>query len=271
MIDVSQQNALRKRYNPDGSVTRCVQIHLLDILSQVDRVCRDSGIVYWIDSGTLLGAARHGGFIPWDDDLDICILQKDYRRFCQTMRDRLPSPCRLYDLSTVPGYGHRWPRIVDESVSITRRMSDGSTRNEKLWIDAFLMCNGSPGWVRRLDALYGRCFRRRHRILNDGRMKVLAGTVAYPFVSAAVSMSRLAGRVFCPDTFMHDYASGYYSVRKADEIFPLSEIEFEGKIFPAPADTDAYLRRIYGDYMTLPEEKDRETHDFMEIKINDDE
>lgn len=271
MLEMSLQEELRERYNPDGSVTRSVQMHLLDILIQVDSVCRANGIVYWIDSGTLLGAVRHGGFIPWDDDLDICILRKDYRRFRRCMRNGLPYPYILYDISTMKGYGHRWPRIVDESVSIIRRKPDGSIGDEKLWIDAFLMCNGSPGWVKRIDTLYGRCFRRRHRILNDGWLKVLVGTCVYPFISAVVSISRFAGRVLFPKTLMHDYASGYYSVRKKYEIFPLSEMEFEGKRFPAPADADAYLRRIYGDYMALPDESGRETHDFLEIKKNDNE
>ena len=62
------------RFNPEGSVLRLHQMKMLRILEFVDRVCRKHGIRYWLSSGTLLGAVRHGGFIPWDDDMDIEML-----------------------------------------------------------------------------------------------------------------------------------------------------------------------------------------------------
>ena len=92
MIDKKIQEQLRKQYNPDGSQLRTIQLCLLDILIEFDRVCRKNGISYWIDSGTLIGAARHGGFIPWDDDLDVCILRKDRKRVAQALTRDLREP-----------------------------------------------------------------------------------------------------------------------------------------------------------------------------------
>ena len=80
MIDESLHNKLRSEYNPDGSILRTVQLNLLDILIEFDRICRKHHIDYWLEYGTLLGAERHGGFIPWDDDLDVSILKKDKKR-----------------------------------------------------------------------------------------------------------------------------------------------------------------------------------------------
>ena len=71
------------RFNPEGSVLRLHQMKMLRILEFVDRVCRKHGIRYWLSSGTLLGAVRHGGFIPWDDDLDIEMLYRDYKRLME--------------------------------------------------------------------------------------------------------------------------------------------------------------------------------------------
>lgn len=68
---------LREKYNPDGSILRQHQLKMLDILIIIDRICKKHGIKYWISDGTLLGAVRHGGFIPWDDDLDIQMMRKE--------------------------------------------------------------------------------------------------------------------------------------------------------------------------------------------------
>ena len=66
------------------------QLKQLGILEVIDGICRKHGIDYWLEGGTLLGAVRHGGFIPWDDDIDIAMKQADLRRFCQVAPDELP-------------------------------------------------------------------------------------------------------------------------------------------------------------------------------------
>ena len=74
MITDTLQNELRERYNPDGSILRKQQLRMLEMLQYIDFVCKKHNIRYWLCSGTLLGAVRHGGFIPWDDDVDIEML-----------------------------------------------------------------------------------------------------------------------------------------------------------------------------------------------------
>ena len=71
MIDKKLQQDLRERFSPEGSMLRKQQLRMLEILLYIDKVCKEHGIRYWLSSGTLLGAVRHGGFIPWDDDLDV--------------------------------------------------------------------------------------------------------------------------------------------------------------------------------------------------------
>ena len=68
-------------YNGEGTPLRTAQKKMLEVLLEFDRVCKKNGLVYWIDFGTLLGAVRHGGFIPWDDDIDLSMPPEDYRRF----------------------------------------------------------------------------------------------------------------------------------------------------------------------------------------------
>ena len=73
-------NDLRARFNPDGSLLRCQQLRMLEMLEAFDDICRRHHIRYWLSSGTALGCARHQGFIPWDDDLDVEMLREDYVR-----------------------------------------------------------------------------------------------------------------------------------------------------------------------------------------------
>ena len=79
------------RYNPEGSTLRKAQLRMLDILVAIDKICRENNIKYWIDYGTLLGAVRHKGFIPWDDDIDICVLDEDYPKVREAMIRELPN------------------------------------------------------------------------------------------------------------------------------------------------------------------------------------
>ena len=73
-------------YNPEGSTLRRDQMEMLTVLNAFAEICKDNDIQWWLCSGTLLGAARHGGFIPWDDDIDVSMFPKDYRKLLKVMK-----------------------------------------------------------------------------------------------------------------------------------------------------------------------------------------
>ncbi len=73
--------SLKEKYNPEGSTLRKAQLRMLDMLKFIDSICKENDITYYLDCGNLLGAVRHQGFIPWDDDADIAMPLSDYRKF----------------------------------------------------------------------------------------------------------------------------------------------------------------------------------------------
>ena len=102
MISQVQHESLRAKYSPEGSLLRRQQERMLEILCEIDRICKKHGIRYWLSSGTLIGAARHGGFIPWDDDLDIEMMREDYDRLMMVFPGELPATMALQTHDTDP-------------------------------------------------------------------------------------------------------------------------------------------------------------------------
>lgn len=236
------------------SALREHQLRLLDLLVEFDSVCTRLGITWWIDSGTLLGAVRHGGFIPWDDDLDVCVLASDYRKIRKLLSAHLSSPY-AFDCSK-RGQTRLSPRFVDTGQSVLRHDPlTGAPREEKLWIDTFVLRPGSMRLKKAIDPLYGRCVRRINGSIRDGALKRIAAYMLFPVMWVAKELAIIIGKLFYRKNLLHDFGVPFYSVRRVEDIFPLGTISFEGKQFPAPADPDSYLRRIYGDYTKEPEDK----------------
>ena len=270
MIDSKIQQELRATFNPDGSILRSMQLSLLDILIEFDRICQANGVTYWIDSGTLLGAARHGGFIPWDDDLDVCILKKDHRKMKKALEKDLNAHFTFIDSNSWTGYTRRWGRVLNNRISVSRFVpkpdskDETMIRTENIWLDIFYETNGVPSTSRRVDKFYGRCFRRRYRQINDGKIKHFIGVLLFPVAQLTVALARVWGRIFHPNNLIHDFGTGFYTQRNVDETFPLGWIEFEGHMFPAPGRYEDYLKRLYGNWEALPEKK--ESHNIQEIR-----
>ncbi len=238
------------------------QLRLLALLKEFDHICKDNGITWWLDSGTLLGAVRHRGFIPWDDDLDVCILGKDYPKIRKILKEKCPEPF-FYDCSR-KGKTRLSPRFVDKS-QIVRRTDPrtGDVKEEPLWIDTFVLREGSLGIKKAIDPLYGKCLRRIYRGIEDGAVKRILAYIAFPALWVVVRLALLSGKIFHKGNLLHDYGVPFYSVRRSSDIFPLGTIRFEDAEFPAPADPDRYLRLIYGDYTVVPDDKDRKAHDIL--------
>ncbi len=245
MIEERIQQQLREKYNPDGSVLRNMQLQLLDILKEFDAICQKHHIPYWLDSGTLIGAVRHGGFVPWDDDVDVCVLKKDQKRIRQIMQQELGASLKYMDEKVDSTYPRKWARIV-------KTMDEGDAKSNIIWLDIFIMEYGNKTLSKIANQTYGKCYRRKNGLIKERGYKRVLSYCAYPFCWFLMQVLRLIGICFCRNTLIFDYGSVFSSIRKRDEIFPLSQMSFEDACFSVPQNWDSYLKRIYGDYMKLP-------------------
>lgn len=250
----------------------------LEIMDEIDRVCREHGLGYCLAYGSLLGAMRHGGFIPWDDDMDITMMRADYERFARNFRSWRSSErfdvldCRQ-DQSIFP-----FLKVVDTTTRVQENFTAKGIQNG-VWVDVFPL-DAVPHDPRRL-------FSRRNRL--DLLRNFI---VADPTVGSS-AVARLAKRIVCPFV-SHLDASKY--ARRIDEIgrqadidarasassnelmvadivaegtlsrifeeglFDPMEVAFEDRRYFAPLGYERLLELQYGDWRTPPAGDDRAVH-----------
>ena len=125
-------------YNGEGTTLRRIQLRLVDILVEIDKICRKHDINYWIDFGSLLGAVRHGGFIPWDDDIDVAMPTDDMHRFLEIAPKELPDFLFLQTRETEPNFRRTLRRVRDNnSLFITKNEDFTKEYHKGLYIDLF--------------------------------------------------------------------------------------------------------------------------------------
>ena len=249
MIEQKLQRELRERFNPDGSLLRKQQLRMLDILLYVDKVCKEHNIRYWLSSGTLLGAVRHGGFIPWDDDLDIEMLREDYDKFIEVFKDNDDYALQTY--KSDKHYYRTFAKVRDLHSQISEFELDKHYKYRGIFIDVFSI-EYLPKFVCRL---YGGAFEvicRWARKFSDNRVAMFGVKLLQKIVLCSIPIARPIFRVFAKDLH-HSYGSGFLKKRNMEDIYPLTTIQFEGYTFPSPYNADSYLREIYGNYNKLPD------------------
>lgn len=245
---------------------RAVQLKQLAILCEIDAVCRRHGIDYWLDGGTLLGAVRHGGFIPWDDDIDIAMRLTDVRRFAEAARRELPDTLEMQDPQSDPAVRMPIYKVRDRHSFLVESADDFARPYAKgLYVDIFPMTDYPtlpPKLVKRLALGYCRAnaiLRSQHYYSARAAAELLYFGLKRAWCKTLwriVSIGRRRGE-FISNTLDNN---GYGIMHRADSIFPTRPIRFEGHEFSAPADPAAYLADLYHNFMELPPEEKRRGH-----------
>ena len=267
-----------------SKLIRKIQIIELDMLREFDRICRTNDIRYEIDGGTLLGAIRHGGFIPWDDDIDIRMMRGEYEKFCEVCKTQLD--CEKYFLQnykTDSGYRWGYARILRKGTYFNREGQEMLTMQRGIFLDIF-PCDGMPD-CQLLKRIFNiRCFLARkilYSVVGAVHEKNVLKRICYKFmqhIPASVAYSefeRLANAYRGKKTKRNrilgwhgpEESIGY----KQSWMMETCEVKFEGMSVFAPKNYDEQLRHLYGEnYMQLPpyeERKPKHTAVFIKIDI----
>lgn len=263
MINSDLNAELRAKYNPDGSKLRLLQLKELEILKVVNDICRRNKIPYWLSSGTLLGAIRHGGFIPWDDDIDIEILYKDRKKFIRACKKELPQNLCIQYHGTDQEYFLNILKIRDKTEDIGEKITfDGKNSYDVLYkakgcfVDVFCEERAFPSMLRIMSVLHIVLLKKR----RVNHWNLLVCNIFYVILQIVNCILRFLGVFFANRKYIyHSYGSCFTSRRDINHIKPLVDISFEGVLLSSPSNYEGYLREMFGNYMELPAEKLRDT------------
>ena len=245
---------------------RKVQLKQLTILKEIDRICKKHHIEYWLDGGSLLGAVRHKGFIPWDDDIDIAMKASDLKRFEAIAKDELPKWLFLQNRHTDPYCKENITKIRDLN-SLYIEYSDTFYQSYEMgiFVDIFPMVpypSVSRGLVKKICRGYSVAY----SITNKPKRISFNTLFEFLYFYLKEIFLGIVWKIICVikpnDTFFSNIIkqNGYGIMHRTKDIFPISTITFEDATFSAPCNPDGYLKDLYGDYMQLPPEEKRKGH-----------
>lgn len=262
-----------------------VQPVLLEMLREIHRVCTENGIRYFLYRGTFLGAVRHQGFIPWDDDLDVAMLREDYEEFCRIAPEKLSPQYTFQNWHTEPGYAHPFGKLRKRNTLYLEAKGGKPLKENGFYLDVYPLDyvpageGAYPALARKLLHLY------RLKLMKSGYTPWMEGSriiwkkrigyLAYQFAALFLSQQRIV------DTYERLVFSGEKTDRvyeqsalPQDYLFEkawcldLANYTFEGEQFPAPKDYDRFLTTLYGNYMELPPEGQRENrHQIVKMEF----
>lgn len=268
-----------KEYKPEE--LRQLQRVQLEILKDIIRVCEGHDIRYFLAYGTLLGAVRHQGPIPWDDDIDICMTRADYEKFAAIADRELSEPYELVSMKRNLDYPMSLAKVQKKGTKFIDQSFEHSKFRMGVFVDVFVYDYVSDDAAEALKQARKCNFLDKVIILQASRNPIQARE---GFIADVLSVVYRIGhyvlqliprewlfRIFVREqqkfkdkptntVIFLDDLSGDRTKATVDELFPTVPLTFSGVTVQAPKEYDRLLRRQFGDYMKLPPEDKRVNH-----------
>ena len=253
---------------------------LIQITFDFTKYCDENNLKYIIAFGTLLGAVRHKGFIPWDDDIDLGMPREDYNRLHELIKENpIGGQYELYSL-TAGNSANPFAKIVDKT---TRIISDDNELHPALWVDVFPI-DGMDTLDEKVLADKDKRQRRNAFLMEQASCKYGSGKSLLRKIAKipVITYARIKGARYYGEKMENEAKSykldeckyagitvwaGVKACIEKEKMLTTCELEFEGKMLKAPACYDEYLTKMYGDYMTPPPENKRENHNLEVIRL----
>lgn len=243
-------------YNPEGSRLRRDQKEILIILDFFAEICRKNGIKWWLSSGTLLGAARHKGYIPWDDDVDVALLKEDYIKLEKILLALDSEDYVFQSVKNDKEYINVFGKLRKKSGHL-----DARDRRNKFYewtgagIDIFAIEKTNYFAAFLAKFLYHNIQYPTSYITVSWIRRPLVRFIEFIHFRMIFPLLRLVGKINPNEEYHYVLGTGWPKhTFYMKHTFPLAEAEFEGRIMPVPFDTDAYLTTVFGDWRKMPDE-----------------
>jgi len=263
---------------------RILQLEELKILLELDRVCKSLGITYFLFSGTLLGAVRHKGFIPWDDDIDVAIIRDEYDRFIKEAPGVLDSNFFLQTVESDPQYPYVFAKVRNSKTTFIESDLSDLKINHGIYIDIFPI-DGAPSnkvarsiWWKIITFVDNIVLLKSSRIEKDrrgfrfiqflGRILPLSSKSLIHLQQGLCKLRKPKNARYLAFTTDPSVSLDViiYDKNWFDDVV---EVEFEGYRLPAPREYDKVLRALYKEYMVLPPmEKRVSPHGSVKMSID---
>lgn len=267
-------------YEISPDILRKIQLIQLEILIEFDRICKRNGLEYQLFSGTLLGAIRHKGFIPWDDDIDIAMTRRDYEKFLKVCNGDLNSDYFLQNYNTDPNFFRQYSKIRKNGTKYLEYAFKDIDIHHGIFIDIFPMDSVLPNsFLENIRCKTLLILWKLNRVRNRGvspdaniLKRIIASWIkASNKIIKKPVLDKLERNIL---TLFNDKKTGYLNhltnrttmtrfkqfLINDEDFNNIIEWEFEGYSFPIPKSYHRYLTNIYGDYMKLPPKDLQQPH-----------
>lgn len=240
--------------------------------------CVENELCYYIAGGTLLGAVRHKGFIPWDDDIDIHMPRKDYDKLL-SLRDKMQNGFKLRSYTYENKFSYGFCKLYDETTTYIEQQYDTKIVGG-VYIDIFPLDDIGDNYKKAVKLLKNIKTRRRivGMVYYDGKRQSFLKSLATRFFSLLPKSGKWYDWVYAP---LKKYkgtesrlVANVFGMAFERDLFPRSDFgipklyDFEGYKFFGPQNADAILKQLYGDYMKLPPIEQRKGHTIIYIDLN---